>query len=436
MRVPRLRSLGAPFAFACALTLVADAAPQPPARADARTAAVVPPDAPGTPPAPGAAPRVSAQTDSVPAESAPAPLLIPGRPSPGDSSVRNLSQRARDAYALGRQLELNGLLGAAIASYRNAVRFDPAIPDANFRMAMLFLLRDQVGDAAECLASEVEHHPENDDAIRQLGMCLARLGDTGRAIAHLERLARRRPKEGANWHALGFAYLAAKRPRDAETALRRALRLPPTTADEHRDLGTTLGALGRDAEARNQFVLALELDPRDAPSWVNLGNLERRAGRADSALACYRRAEGADSSLALALQAQAQLLREMKRDGEAADAYRRWLDRHPDHHGARLEAVRLLDAIGREDEALALAREGTRRAADSGQPHVILGMVLRGRGDTRGAIAELRRAETLFRGNTDEQERVRTIMAALRGSASDSLRALFAADSVAAAAHR
>jgi hypothetical protein len=41
----------------------------------------------------------------------------------------------------------------------------------------------------------------------------------------------------------------------------------------------------------------------------------------------------------------------------------------------------------------------------------------------------------LFRGNAGEQERVRTIMAALRGSASDSLRALFAADSV-AAAHR
>ncbi|MEK7331397.1 MAG: tetratricopeptide repeat protein [Candidatus Eisenbacteria bacterium] len=370
----------------------------------------------------------------MPPESAPAPLLIPGRPSPGDSAIRNPAQRARDAYALGRQLEASGAPGAAIASYRNAIRFDPAIPDANFRMAMLFLTRDQVGEAVKCLAAEVEHHPENGEAIRQLGLCLARLGDTGRAIQHLERLARRQPKEGANWHALGFAYLAARRPRDAETALRRALRLPPTTVDERRDLGAALAALGRDGEARTQYRRALELDPRDPPSWVNLGNLERRAGHPDSALACYRRAEAGDSSFTLALQAQAQLLREMKRDGEAADAYRRWLDRHPDHHGARLEAVRLLDAIGREDEALALAREGTHQVVDTGQPHVILGMVLRGRGDTRGALAELRRAEKLFRGNADEQERVRKIIAALRASAPDSLRALFAADSVAAAA--
>jgi tetratricopeptide (TPR) repeat protein len=428
MRVRHLRPLGAPFLLACALAIAAHAALYPSARSDTRSNAIPPP-----PSGRGATPPVSVQPDSVPPESEPAPLLIPGRPSPGDSSVRNLPQRARDAYALGRQLELGGALAAAIASYRNAVRFDPAIPDANFRMGMLFLLRDQVGEAAKCLAAEVEHHPENDDAIRQLGMCLARLGDTGRAIQHLERLARRRPKDGANWHAVGFAYLAARRPRDAETALRRAIRLPPPTAAERRDLGTALVALGRDAEARKQFRLALELDPGDPPSWVNLGNLERRAGRADTALAYYRHAEAADSGLALALQAQVQLLRDMKRDDEAADAYRRWLDRHPDHHGARLEAVRLLDAIGREDEALALAREGTQRAADAGQPHVILGMVLRGRGDTRGALAELRRAETLFRGKSDEQERVRTIMAALRASASDSLRALFAADSVAAA---
>ena len=57
----------------------------------------------------------------------------------------------------------------------------------------------------------------------------------------------------------------------------------------------------------------------------------------------------------------------------------------------------------------------------------------RGRGDTRGALAELRRAEKLFRGSVSEQERVRKTIAAMRASAPDSLRALFAADSAASA---
>ena len=356
--------------------------------------------------------------------------------SAADTSRGGPLKRAHDAFALGRQLEANGLPGAAIISYLNALRSDPTLPDANYRIAMLYLTRDQVAEAAKHLAAEVEHHPKNDAAVRQFGLCLARLGDTGRAIRILERLERHSPREGENWRALGFAYLAAKRPREAESALRRALRLPPTTVEERRDLGAALGALGRDAEARVQYRAALALAPRDAPTWLNLGNLERRAGQRDSALACYRRAEAGDSSFALALEAQTQLLRELHRDDEAVAAYRRWLARHPDHHGTRLEAVQFLEALGRADEALDLARAGTRQPVDSGQPHVILAMVLRGRGDSAGALVELRRAEALYRKHPAEQEKVRKTIAAMRAAAPESLRAIFAADSVAAAGRR
>jgi hypothetical protein len=118
------------------------------------------------------------------------------------------------------------------------------------------------------------------------------------------------------------------------------------------------------------------------------------------------------------------------------EVYRRWLRHHPDHHGARLEAVRLLDEAGREDEALALAREGAAQNRDSGQPHLILGMLLRGHGDTRGALVALRRAEALFWDNPTERERVDRTIAAMRASAPDSLQALFAADSIAAEQRR
>jgi len=375
---------------------------------------------------------VPASPDSAPPESAPAPFLVPGRPGPADSTARDAAQRARDEYALGRELEAKGIPGAAIAAYRNAVHFDPSIPDANYRMAMLFLTRQQVGEASKCLEAEVRNHPQNADATRHWGLCLARLGETQRAVAMLEALARRRSQDGEAWQALGFAYLAAQRPREAETALRRALKLGPTTPDELRDLGTALSTRGRDGEARALYRRALKLAPSDPATWLNLGNLERRQGRADSALACYRRAEAGDSSMTLALRAQIQVLHQAHRDAETADTYRRWLLHHPDHHGTRLEAVQWLEAIGREDEALALAREGTVQVGGSGQPHVILSLVLRGRDDTRGALVELRRAETLFRGQPGEQERVRRIIAAMRSSAPDSLRAMFTADSVAA----
>lgn len=388
---------------------------------------------PPRPPEPGPVLLVPARPDSAPAESEPAPLLVPGRPSAADSARRSRPQRARDAYALGFQLEADGIHGAAIAAYQNAVRYDPTLPEANYRMGVLFMGRDQFAEAARRLEAELEHHPAHDEANRLLGICLVRLGDLDRGIPHLERLAKRRPRDAAVWHALGSGYLAAGRSRDAESTLRRSLRLTPGAPEVLRDLGATLAALGRDAEARVHYRRALTMAPTDAPTWLNLGNLERRAGHPDSALACYRRAEAGDSTLALALQAQVQILSEARRGPEAAAAYRRWLRHHPDHHGARLEAVRLLEELGRADEALAVALEGTSRAGDTGQPYVILGMLLRGRGDTRGALAALRQAETLYRTNPDERERVRMTIDALQAPAGDSLRALFAADSVEAA---
>src|SRR6185295_5629342 len=143
------------------------------------------------------------------------------------------------------------------------------------------------------------------------------------------------------WHALAFAHLQAKRPREAEQALRTAIRLPPDDFEEHRDLGSLLASLRREREARAEYREALRLAPRDPSTWLNLGNLERRAGHSDSALACYRKAVGNDSDFTLAYQGQVQLLGEQHRTPEVLETYRRWLERKPEEHGARLEMVQL-----------------------------------------------------------------------------------------------
>lgn len=375
--------------------------------------------------------------DSGLVESAPAPLLVPGRPGPADTAAISRAGRARQQYALGLAFEREDQSGAAIAAFSNAVKLDPTIADANFRMGMLLVRRDQLAAAAQAFADEVRHHPENEDAIRELGVVLTRLGETGRAIQHLELLSQRRPRDGAVWHALGYAYLAAERPRNAETALRRALSLKPTTFEEHRDLAAALSAQGRDAESRAELGRALAMMGQDPTSWFNLGNLERRAGRSDSALALYARAESFDSSFVAALQAQIQILRAAGRDTEAAGVYRRWLRHHPAHHGTRLEAVQLLESLGRPDEALELAREGVRAQSDAPQPRILLALVLKSRGDLRRAMAELRAVEALLaRKPGAELDRVRGLIAATRVAASDSLRNVFSADSAAAMERR
>ena len=365
-------------------------------------------------------------------ESPPAPLLVPGRASFPDTADRSREALARQQYEKGLGLERMHAFAAAIICYRRAVALDPTLAGPNYHMGMLFQSVAQVEEAVKAFAAEVKRHPDDVQAARELGLGLAQLNEHARAIAQLEPLTRRIPDDGANWRALGYAYMQAGRPRDAETALRRAIALPPEDALEHRDLGYVLAATGRESEARAEYRRAIALDPKETGAWVNLANLDRSKGDLEQALADFREAEGRDSALALAVKGQAQLLGELKRFGEAGTTYRRLLQCAPGDLGARFTAVRLYEALGRDDVALELARDGVRYDHGSGEARLILGMALEAQGRLREAALELRRAESMTR-DREGRERARRLITTLNVEAPDSLRALFEADSAALA---
>ena len=362
--------------------------------------------------------------------SAPAPLLVPRKGATADTTARRRARHAREQYLLGRSFERSGAPDSAIAAYRNADRLDPEIPDANYRMGMLFLGVGQQDEAVRCFQAELRYHTSNADASRELGLALARLGRHEQAVAQLERLVRRRPNDGDAWQALGFAYMAANRARAAEIALRRAIVLPPNRADKHRDLAVVLAGRGNAKEARVEYQRAIALAPADPTPWVNLGNLERRAGDPEKALERYREAEKRDSTLGIAFQGEIEALIDLRRESEAGDVYRRWLRARPDDPGARLAAIRFYDRIGRKDVAIEIARDGVRQRPRSAEGHLLLGMALEAAGQTRAALDEMRRAEDLFPDNQG-RDRARALIAALRSGAADSLHDLFAADSAA-----
>jgi tetratricopeptide (TPR) repeat protein len=349
-----------------------------------------------------------------------------------DTARLSLAERARQQYEKGLRLERINAFAAAIICYRRAVALEPALAGPNYRMGMLFQNVDQIEEAVKAFAAEVEYHPDDAVAARELGLGLAQLGVHARAIAQLESLTRRFPGDGANWRALGYAYMRGDRSRDAETALRRAIALPPQSALEHRDLGYVLAATGREDEARAEYRRAIALDPKETGAWVNVANLDRSKGDLEQALAGFREATKRDSGLAVAAKGEAQVLGDLKRFQEAGAAYRRLLALDPADLDARLAAVRLHEALGRADVALEVARDGVRHDRGSGEAWLIMGMALEAQGRLREAALELRRAESLVR-DREGRERVRRLIATLNAEAPDSLRALFEAESVAVA---
>ena len=361
-------------------------------------------------------------------ESEPAPFLRPGRPIAIDST-QTREGRARTFVALGEQMERRGQLSTALAAYDAALALDTVRTGIAFRMGRIYQKLEDPERAARSFSRELKRDPRNAEAAIELGISLAQMGHEANAITGLETLTKKHPGDDRAWSALGFAYHAAGRPKDAESAMRRAIALPPPRASEHRDLGALLASQGRDPEARAEYKRAMAADPGDAAVWVNLGNLERRAGHDEEALAAYRKAEARDSSMALALQGQAQMLAALGRAREAEAAYRRWIERRPGDFGARIEAIHFFVSEGRSDMALEVARGAVRIDRESGEAHLMLGVALDASGDKRAALAELRRAEALS-GDEAGRARARQLVATLRAGAPDSLRALFAADSV------
>jgi len=368
-------------------------------------------------------------TDSTYVESPAAPLIVPGR-TPLDTTAQTSSQRGLADYLKGRALERQGFPGAAIMAYTNAVRADPDLRDAHFRMGKLFLTRQQWVPAALSFAEELKRDPGNREAGRELGWAMANAGDSARSIAQLELLVKRDARDAPAWQTLGFAYARFGRPADAERALRRAVTLDARDADAWRDLGVVLAASGRTAEARTSYQKALALAPQDETTLIDLANLEARAKRWNEALAAYARAERVDTTQALAYRGQVQALRALGRDADAGPVYRRWLAAFPDDALARIEAIVLHEQLDRHDIALELARDAVRHDPRSGEARLALGMAHRAGGEVREALLEFREAERYLR-EPEQRERVRALIDAMRDTAPDSLRALFEADSLA-----
>jgi tetratricopeptide (TPR) repeat protein len=381
-----------------------------------------------------AAVAVPATGPGAPPVSRPAPppdssIYFP-RPTAADTSRAGRQQRAQEKLRAGKALEREHEPAAAILAYQAAIQLDPEVAEANYRMGMLFMSVNQIKPAAECFVQEIKHHPENQAAARQLGIAYARLGDSQVAILQLEPLVRKHPEDAEAWAALGFAYMGAKRITESESALRRAISLKPGVSAWHRDLGVVLAAQRKSEGARREYRRAAELDPHDATAWINLGNLERRQNRPDAALAAYRAAEVRDTLSPLPLEGQVDVLKGLGRNQEAGELYRRWLERRPDDHRARLDAVRLYDEMGRDDISLEIARQGIRMDPHSPDARLIYGMALQSTGDWRGGLAAMRQAEAGFRAPEDKA-RARALIGSMRSQSPDSLRDMFRADSLA-----
>jgi Flp pilus assembly protein TadD len=161
------------------------------------------------------------------------------------------------------------------------------------------------------------------EALLLLGLSVAARGQTQRAAAILDRVARERP-HGAHpcadltallprftrtqitaqyraclrmapedlrlRQAFASFFQEAGDPEAAVALLREGLQLHPNSAVAQHAMGLALAELGHNEEAIWHFNQAVTTDPRQAASWANLGLLLKVERQFDRAVAAYARA--------------------------------------------------------------------------------------------------------------------------------------------------
>ena len=278
---------------------------------------------------------------------------------------------------------LGGLLGErgrhqeALVHLREAVRLDPAYPDARLN----------------------------------LGISLVSLGKVEEGIAEYRAAIRLKPTMASAHLSLGLALASQQKHDEALTAFQTALALDPNLADAHRGLAMALSRQGRNADAERHYAEAVRLNPDAADAQRKLGKARFEEGKAPEAIAAYREAirlkpgfAEAHSDLGFALMATGQPDAAAIHFGEA-------IRLQPDLVDPRLHFGFMLAATGRFAEALVHFTEAVRLSPESEVAHSYRGMALANLGRVDEARAEF---ETVLRLNPSN-DGARRGLAALTG---------------------
>lgn len=158
------------------------------------------------------------------------------------------------------------------------------------------------------------------------------------AIAMLQALVKRSPRNADAWSALGVVYADHQKVAESIAALEKAARLAPGDASILNNLGYVQMAAGRFEPAVESFKKALVLDPSQARTRNNLGFALARAERDSEALEMFR-SSGSEADARYNLGVAC----ELRMDPTSALAhYQAALQSQPDHPQAKAALSRLL----------------------------------------------------------------------------------------------
>jgi tetratricopeptide (TPR) repeat protein len=273
-------------------------------------------------------------------------------------------------FALGQLLAERQDLAPAVEQLQAALGLATGNPEYAYGLGLVLRLQADFDAAEAQFRAAIRTKPDHALARRALGLILRQKGDFDAAATELRRSIADARDDAQTHHILGTVLLKLNRPAEALDELREATRLDPSLVEARVILAQTLAKTGQREDARReqeaiQRVNAENADVGRTLMLLQTGSERAKKGDVEGAIAELREAVALSPSFPEAHYQLGVALQQSDADAsEIETAFRRVLQLNPDHALARLQ----------------------------------LGRVLAGRGDTGGAMAELREATALAPG--------------------------------------
>jgi tetratricopeptide (TPR) repeat protein len=171
-----------------------------------------------------------------------------------DREILTLNAESAEADMLAGEAydELKNDAGA-IAEFQAAEKADPTMPDVHFGYGYLLWRALKFKEAEEAFRSELANNPEHPLALAYLGDTEIRLHRSEDAVPYLEHAVRIQPSVAIAHLDLGIIYEEQGRKDDAVRELKTAERFNPDDPSIHWRLGRFYQSMGRKTEAKAEF---------------------------------------------------------------------------------------------------------------------------------------------------------------------------------------
>lgn len=174
----------------------------------------------------------------------------------------NAESAAADMLAGQAYDEMKNTNGA-IEQFRAAVKADPKWPEAHFGLGYLLWTQNQCDEASKEFEAELANVPDHARAMTYLADCKIQLGHSAEAQPLVEKALKIDPSIAKAHADLGVIYQEQGKLQDALRELTAAVKMTPQDANVHWRLARLYQSMGRREEAKAEFDKTSSLHKAD-----------------------------------------------------------------------------------------------------------------------------------------------------------------------------